>query len=235
MKNLKMKVKTFEMLPKSLDLTITWGTSRAKDTYGYNLVTIKELLNSKKYRTCGGGYDMLATALGYFIQDNFQLALQEVVGQMKEFYGLSQRKDGFIYVEGGCGISEMVKILTNLLGYDVTYEYKRDRKGRPQHKTAILLRKKQLPVNVRLYTEAQIIEKPVFNVRGTPKYVSEFHFNGLPTVEDYGYYLKRNPTAKFVAVRGHSNMWYLHRVPRSEVNLVLKKAAEAEKAKQAEV
>lgn len=220
-----MKPATFEMLPNYLELIITYGTSRAKDTYGYNLVTIKEMLNSTRYQECGGGYDMLGSALGHFIRDNFQPALTEVSGHIKDFCGLSQRKDGSIYVDGGCGFNEMVKILTDLLGYEVTYEYKRDRKGRPQYKTAIILTKKNLPKNVRLISTEQVLEKPVFNVSKEYKYVSELFFRGDITSETVRYYVKKNPDAKFIALKGHSNMWCLERVSKTIISQVLKEVA----------
>lgn len=39
------------------------GTSRGADTYGYTLVTLCDE-NGKRFRTCGGGYDMLGTVAG---------------------------------------------------------------------------------------------------------------------------------------------------------------------------
>ena len=55
-------------------LSITYGTSRGRDTYGYNLVTLREH-GQKKASTCGGGYDMRGTVLGDYIEKEFAAEL----------------------------------------------------------------------------------------------------------------------------------------------------------------
>ena len=173
MKNMKMKAATFEALPKYLELAFTYGTSRAENSYGYNLVTLTGVVgNESKYRECGGGYCMIGSAMGQFIQDQFGDALKELTGQVENFYGFFNRNNK-VSVDGACGVDCMEKILKNLLGYEISYEYKRDRKGRPMYKTAIKLTKKNIPADIRLYTDEKILEKPVFNVNRDYKYVSE--------------------------------------------------------------
>ena len=226
MKNMKMKAATFAALPNYLELVFTYGTSRAERTYGYNLVTLTGVVgNDNKYRECGGGYDMIGSAVGQFIKDQFGGALKELTGQCAEFYGFFY-STGQVKIEGGCGIDCMEKILKNLLGYEIDYEYKRDRKGRPTHKTAIKLTKKNFPTKVSLYTEAQVLEKPVFNVNREYKYVSELFFRGDVTAAVVGYYVKKNPEAEFIALPGHSNMWYLQRVPKKVIREVLEQQKE---------
>ena len=222
MKNMKMKAATFEALPKYLELAFTYGTSRAANSYGYNLVTLKGVVgNESKYRECGGGYCMIGSAIGQFIQDQFGEALMELTDQCGDFYGFFFH-NGKVKVDGACGENCMEKILKNLLGYEISYEYKRDRKGRPMYKTAIKLTKKNIPADIRLYTEAQVLEKPVFNVNRDYKYVSELFFRGDVTAEAVGYYIKKNPEAKQIALMGHSNMWYLQKVPQKVINQALK-------------
>ena len=34
----------------------TYGTSRGRDTYGYNIVTLTSSAQGKKFRAMGGGY-----------------------------------------------------------------------------------------------------------------------------------------------------------------------------------
>lgn len=222
MKNMKMKAATFEALPKYLELAFTYGTSRAEATYGYGLVTLTGVVgNESKYRECGGGYDMIGSAMGQFIQDQFGEALMELTGQCENFYGFFFR-NGKIKVDGGCGADCMEKILKNLLGYEISYEYKRDRKGRPMYKTAIKLTKKNIPADIRLYTKAKVLEKPVFNVNRYYNYVSELFFRGDVIAEAVGYYIKKNPEAKQIALMGHSNMWYLQKVPQKVITQALK-------------
>ena len=122
MKNMKMKAATFDALPKYLELAFTYGTSRAEATYGYGLVTLTGVVgNESKYRECGGGYDMIGSAVGQFIKDQFGDALKELTGQVENFYGFFFR-NGKVKVDGACGENCMEKILTNLLGYEISYE-----------------------------------------------------------------------------------------------------------------
>lgn len=48
------------MNPKSDFLTLRYGTSRGRDTYGYNLVTATSTHTGRKYRCSGAGYDVVA-------------------------------------------------------------------------------------------------------------------------------------------------------------------------------
>lgn len=42
-------------------LDLTWSTSKARDTYGYNITRLDDSISGKRYKTCGGGYDMIGT------------------------------------------------------------------------------------------------------------------------------------------------------------------------------
>tara|TARA_Y100000310_G_scaffold142771_1_gene142258 strand:+ start:70 stop:591 length:522 start_codon:yes stop_codon:yes gene_type:complete len=56
---------------QSFALLFKWTTSRGRDTYGYNICSLW-VRESKEASTCGGGYDMKGTALGYFLEERFQ-------------------------------------------------------------------------------------------------------------------------------------------------------------------
>jgi hypothetical protein len=59
---------------KSFALEFKYGTSRGRDTYGYNLVSL--YVDGKRVsRQCGGGYDMQGAALGQWITEQFQTEL----------------------------------------------------------------------------------------------------------------------------------------------------------------
>ena len=61
-------------------LLISHSISRGQNTYGYNIISIEDTSTGKRYRTCGGGYDMLGTVVGEWLQKNFQdrlLALKD--------------------------------------------------------------------------------------------------------------------------------------------------------------
>ena len=124
--------------------SITWSTSRARDTYGYNVATLHLLTWSggshKAARCTGGGYDMTGTCFGDWMQVYFAEDLKKLSSDLGSntpwntrgtFYGLSfwdpaRRKyrktyrPGYILsVDGGCGLSSMEHIL-NALGVTLT-------------------------------------------------------------------------------------------------------------------
>jgi hypothetical protein len=67
------------------NLKYKWTTSRARDTYGYNICTL--LVDGvKKGRCNGGGYDMQGTSLGNWIENQFK---DELLKLNNEFSGLT--------------------------------------------------------------------------------------------------------------------------------------------------
>ena len=117
-------------------LTFNWTTSRARDSYGYNICTLRDFKDDKIASTCGGGYDMKGTVLGDMINKYFTHELKKLVansGSMDTpsgFYGLSHyntksktSKRRFLkratsntrtYVDGGCGFDSMRRILEKI-------------------------------------------------------------------------------------------------------------------------
>ncbi len=58
------------IMATSTNLEIRWTTSRGRDTYGYNVVTL--YVDGEKAARCnGGGYDMEGTVIGTFIARAF--------------------------------------------------------------------------------------------------------------------------------------------------------------------
>ena len=109
-------------------LTFNWTISRGRDTYGYNICTLKDYKGEKIASTCGGGYDMKGTVLGEMINKYFTHELKKL--STKDFYGLSHynpnaktSKRRFLkratsntktYVDGGCGFDSMRRILEKI-------------------------------------------------------------------------------------------------------------------------
>ena len=89
------------------NLKYKWTTSRARDSYGYNVCTL--LVDGEKVGRCnGGGYDMIGTSLAQWVETNFK---NDLLKLKEEFYGLSfhnpnwkpteetlkqEEKDGFV-------------------------------------------------------------------------------------------------------------------------------------------
>lgn len=116
-------------MKKSTVLSFKYTTSKGRDTYGYNIVSL--YANGERVaRTCGGGYDMRGTCLGQYIKANYIERLKALTGNHGSmddgtgFYGLMFTvKDGETYkrvknyeegaivsLDGACGIDCMVRI-----------------------------------------------------------------------------------------------------------------------------
>lgn len=61
-----------------MHLSIKWSLSRGQDTYGWNLVSLLDTETGKRYRAKGGGYDMLGTVLGKWLENRYQKELLAV-------------------------------------------------------------------------------------------------------------------------------------------------------------
>ena len=67
-------------------LALKHGISRGQDTFGYNLVTLTDSDTGKRFRTCGGGYDMVGTVFGKWLQDNHQDKLMTIAYDCDKAY-----------------------------------------------------------------------------------------------------------------------------------------------------
>lgn len=127
-------------------LTLSYGTSRGRDTYGYNIVRLHDNATGKVYKTIGGGYDMVGTVLADWLCDVMQQELQAIAG---DAYYQVKKKDGLCYghaqalygmyayynedgtinkvsVDGACGESSVIAI-AKAIGLDVTYKTEKRR------------------------------------------------------------------------------------------------------------
>ena len=85
--NKQQKVDFLDQNWKFKTLFFKWTTSKARDTYGYNICTLKDSRNNKLASTCGGGYDMKGTCLGDFINTYFYDEIRKL--NSADFYGLT--------------------------------------------------------------------------------------------------------------------------------------------------
>ena len=93
-------------------LSFKWSVSRGRDTYGYNICSL--WVDGTKVEGCnGGGYDMMGTCLGNWMEKKFQQELKTL--DINQFYGLREH-DGVRYLDGACGFSSMERV-ANALGY----------------------------------------------------------------------------------------------------------------------
>lgn len=108
-------------------LDVTWSISRAADTYGYNRVTVRDVETGKRFVECGGGYDMLGSALGQWLQVTCQelllchsdLAYNVYDGRRfsdnghtaNKLYGMTHNvNSNTVSLDGACGLESMLRI-----------------------------------------------------------------------------------------------------------------------------
>jgi hypothetical protein len=132
----------------ALYLYISHGVSRGRDTYGYNIVSLQDAETGKRYRCNGGGYDMVGTVVGEWLQTRFQDRLQGIKERAHVTYDFSQsprlrteNKDGLyglanliniqkpnkktgdvdrLALDGACGINSMMRVAREI-GVHIRY------------------------------------------------------------------------------------------------------------------
>lgn len=102
-------------------LELKWTISRARETEGYNVVTLID--ERKKFKAMGGGYDMVGTVFGQWLQHNYLEKLEKLPsagphGDKEGFYGLFHIPNCSVRLDGACGIDCMIKI-AKALGLEV--------------------------------------------------------------------------------------------------------------------
>jgi hypothetical protein len=136
-------------------LTLSWSTSRGVNTYGWNICRLDDKATGKRYRTCGGGYDMVGTVLGQWLTDAHQDRLREIgdkagsyyskAGGYKShrvpssslpfgrpdpayFYGMTRNDDtGRVSLDGACGVETVLSVA---LAIGLNISRVGDKKGR---------------------------------------------------------------------------------------------------------
>lgn len=133
-------------------LKLNWSKSKARDSYGWTVASLKDIKTGKVYRASGGGYDMRGTVLGEWLNDVFKEELKTIAPKaMAKFSnktGLIHREDAFkggqydrdmvfygtyayyddsgnlekVVIDGSCGQSEVLA-LAKEIGLDVEYHH----------------------------------------------------------------------------------------------------------------
>ncbi|QBE66828.1 hypothetical protein [Pseudoduganella lutea] len=113
-------------------LSLSWSTSRGRETYGYNICRLDDRNTGRRFRCMGGGYDMIGTVFGMWLEETYQDRLQALRGTEGTFYGLRFLNDGKASLDGGTGINSMTTI-AEAIGLEVEREYAK--KGRNRGNT----------------------------------------------------------------------------------------------------
>lgn len=123
-------------------LVISWSTSKGRDTYGWNICRLDDRKTGKRYKTTGGGYDMIGTVFGEWLADYYQADLLALVKDLmrnpeafedcgysvsgyikfKDLYGMTYNtKNGRVDLDGACGINSM-QAIARAIGLEVQWE-----------------------------------------------------------------------------------------------------------------
>lgn len=132
-------------------LSMTVGTSRGQDTYGYTIVTLIDGLTGEKFRAMGGGYDMRGTVLGEwfthclktntFLRQAFAKGVAKMLKEYPEdrLYGLNMKTrkgtEGWVkarlnreilnsefHLDGACG-TNLIEEFIKCTGLNIKGQY----------------------------------------------------------------------------------------------------------------
>ena len=139
-------------------LDLTWSVSRGRDTEGYNICRLDDANTGKRYKCLGGGYDMVGTVFGDFLNDVYQERLQKLFtdrptldagylvpgyNKIKDLYGITLQPSGVAHCDGGCGISSMIRI-AEAIGLEVQTTW--NRKSRSGATTGFIVSEPEVEV-----------------------------------------------------------------------------------------
>lgn len=113
-------------------LSVSWSISRGRDTYGYNICRLDDRAAGKRYRCMGGGYDMIGTVFGEWLQERYQERLFALfnAAELKptvnlkhpDYYGATMLAGTqSVHLDGACGIESMIRI-AEAIGLEVQRE-----------------------------------------------------------------------------------------------------------------
>ena len=106
----------------------SYSVSRARDTYGYNIVTLTSN-HGKKFRAMGGGYDMHGQVLGDYVQFNTNPDRLRAVAGADDSLPITITPDDKVIVLGASGLTSVIRLM-RALGWEVSAIRSFDRKGR---------------------------------------------------------------------------------------------------------
>ena len=100
-------------------LTLSWSISKGRDTYGYNICRLDDRNNGKRFRCMGGGYDMIGTVFGDWLETYYQSELVKL--DETKFSGM-RKLSHKVSIDGACGIESMIRI-AEAIGLEIERDY----------------------------------------------------------------------------------------------------------------
>lgn len=118
-------------------LVLSWAVSKGANTFGYNICRLDDRNNGRRFRAMGGGYDMVGTVFGEWLETYYQKELLEIKNKADRiydsslcdntmtdsFYGMTYNvKSNTVSLDGAYGIESMMRI-ADAIGLDVQRDY----------------------------------------------------------------------------------------------------------------
>lgn len=120
-------------------LSLSWGVSKGRDSFGYPICRLDDRNNGRRFRTNGGGYDMIGTVFGKWLEANYQKELLNIQGNAfmiwsakfglienkgdNRFYGMTHDQiQNRVYLDGACGMESMIQI-AEAIGLEIERDY----------------------------------------------------------------------------------------------------------------
>lgn len=100
-------------------LTLSWSTSKGRETYGYTICRLDDRNNGRRFRCMGGGYDMIGTVFGEWLETYYQNELVKL--DETHFYGM-RKLSHKVSIDGACGIESMIRI-AEAIGLEIERDY----------------------------------------------------------------------------------------------------------------
>ena len=110
-------------------ILFTYGVSRGRDTYGYNIVTLTSSAQGKKFRCMGGGYDMHGQVLGEYVQYCATQEQLRAAVSADDSLPVTVLHTGCAVVVGASGEASVMRLM-RAIGWEVKAIHSFDRQGR---------------------------------------------------------------------------------------------------------
>ena len=110
-------------------ILFSYGTSRGRDTYGYNIVTLTSSAQGKKFRCMGGGYDMHGQVLGEYVQYCATQEQLRAAVSADDSLPVTVLHTGCAVVVGASGEAGVLRLM-RAIGWEVKAIHSFDRQGR---------------------------------------------------------------------------------------------------------
>ena len=110
-------------------ILFSYGVSRGRDTYGYNIVTLTSSAQGKKFRCMGGGYDMHGQVLGEYVQYCATQEQLRAAVSADDSLPVTVLHTGCAVVVGASGEASVLRLM-RAIGWEVKAIHSFDRQGR---------------------------------------------------------------------------------------------------------